>query len=159
MLVVSVGLLGSLSGSLLEHSWLRPHLATANLVLHLLDIFIYCLQNWRVKTATFFKSDTVLLGLSLPGSFFLMFPVVKFGGYIELAILIRIFMALSILRVLRLYRLLAHRSIFLLSSQILRRVYKQLSLSEVFNIIIVWVFLTLPFAVCQSYLSKSATLL
>lgn len=43
ILLVSICLLGSLSGSMLQHDPIRTHAATANLILHLIEIMLYCM--------------------------------------------------------------------------------------------------------------------
>lgn len=43
ILLISICLLGSLSGSMLDHDPIRTQAATANLILHLIEIMIYCM--------------------------------------------------------------------------------------------------------------------
>ena len=81
----SIILLIFLSGDIVQKLPVRIYVATINLCLLFIEILVHLWEIFKIKIiykdakTNWSKFETLLLALSLPGTFLLVVPIIKFG--------------------------------------------------------------------------------
>ena len=132
----------------------RVPVATANLILVLIEGMVFLIENALLKENADQKwpwIEGISMALAMPGAFLLMAPILKYSsGFPVINLIIQMFLMFYALRFLKVFSILTQRSSQPFTSRIWRRIFNNIPLIDFLMLGLILIVFLIPFAMAMS---------